>query len=448
MIEQFLKDPNFLMNVFEAMRDGLMIVDTEGNIKFFNKAAEDITGYRSEEVIGRQCSLLDSDTCVILTDFGKQKKCDLFTSGSICNKRCRIRSHDGRAVYLLKNAVTLRDVNGEIIGAVETMTDITSLYLKELELQELKHELSKDYWFMGLLGKSTIMQNLYERIRNAAVSDASVMICGESGTGKNLIAQAIHSLSKRKDGPFVSLNCASLNEYLLESELFGHRKGAFTGALSDRMGRFEAADGGTFFLDEIGDMPLLMQAKLLNVLEDKVVERVGEQKPIPVNIRLISATNKDLNKLVAENKFREDLLYRVNTIFIQTPPLRERIDDIPILAFHYVKKISVLNNKDIKRISPHAVEVIKNYRWPGNVRQLINAIEHSVITCKGDTIEVSDLPEYVFHQNDSEPKEDNIDKEKIRAALSIFKGNKTLTAKHLGISRVTLWKKLKVLGID
>ncbi len=449
MIDKLFKDPKFLINVFETMRDGVMVVDGDGNILFFNKAAEEITGYSKEEVTGKQCTILDSDTCVVLTESGRQKSCNVFTMGSICNKRCRIRAMNGRSVYLLKNATVLKDNNGEIMGAVETMTDITSLYMKELELEELKQELRKEYWFMGLLGKSESMRNLYEQIRNAAGSEAPVLICGESGTGKNLVANAIHALSRRKDGPFVGMNCASLNEHLLESELFGHKKGSFTGAISDRTGRFEAAHNGTVFLDEIGDMPVTMQAKLLRVLEEKVVERVGEQKPIPVNIRLISATNKDLYKLVSQHRFREDLLYRVNSIFIKTPPLRERVEDIPVLAFHYLKKISHINNKDIRRISPEAMAVIENYLWPGNVRQLINALEHSAITCKGDTVEITDLPDYVFHEKKTNGNDLTHDEyEKIRTALSVCKGNRTLAAKHLGISRVTLWKKLKELDID
>lgn len=442
MFERFLKDPNFLMNVFENMREGLMLIDIDGNIVFFNRAAEEITGYRREEVMGKSCTVLDTDTCTVLSELGRQRKCDLFKQGSVYNKRCRIRSSDGRAVYLLKNAVVLRDGDGEIIGVVESMTDITSLYMKELELEELKQGLREEYWFMGLLGTSASMQKLYEQIRNAATSEAPVLICGESGTGKNLIANAIHKLSRRKDGPFVSLNCAALNEYLLESELFGHKKGSFTGAISDRVGKFESADKGSIFLDEIGDMPALMQAKLLRVLEEKVVERVGENRLIPVDVRLISATNKDLNNLVSANKFREDLLYRVNSILIQSPPLRERAEDIPILAFHYLKKISYVNNKDIRRINPQVMEVMENYSWPGNVRQLINLLEHSAITCKGDTIEVSDLPEYIFRKGKREDDGD-ISKDRINAVLSKYKGNKTLAAKHLGISRVTLWKKLK-----
>ncbi len=445
MIERLLQDPKFLLQVFETMRDGLMIVDRDGNIIFFNKAAEEITGYQRDEVIGKQCTILDSDTCVVLTEAGREKQCELFKMGAVENKKCRMRARDGRAVYLLKNAVVMRDANGEMLGAVESMTDVTSLYMKEMELEELKQELRQDYWFMGLLGKSAAMQNLYEQIRNAAGSEAAVLISGESGTGKNLVANAIHKMSRRKKGPFVAMNCASLSTHLMETELFGHKKGSFTGAISDRVGRFEAADGGSIFLDEIGDMPLAMQAKLLRVLEEKVVERVGDHRP---NIRLISATNKDLPKMVSEEKFREDLFYRVNTIQIEVPPLRDRVEDIPMIAFHYLKKISIVNNKDIRRISPAAMEAVKAYRWPGNVRQLINALEHCAVTCKSDTVEVSDLPEYLFQSPKPEKQENVLEREKIQSLLATYKGNRTLTAKHLGISRVTLWKKLKELSLE
>ncbi len=448
MINALLKDAKFLLNAIEAMRDGLMIVDPDGNVIFFNKAAEAMTGYTREEILGKQCTVLDSDTCVVLTESGRQKHCEIFALGSIENKKCRIRSKDGRAVYLLKNAVVMKDQDGKTLGVVESMTDITSLYMKELEIEELKQELKQEYWFMGLLGRSRPMQELYEHIRNAAGSEAPVLIVGESGTGKNLIANAIHRLSRRKGGPFVAMNCASLNEQLMESELFGHKKGAFTGAISDRIGRFEAAHTGSIFLDEIGDMPVTMQAKLLRVLEDKMVERVGDHRPIQVDIRLISATNKDIPALVQENKFREDLLYRVNTIQIQAPPLRERAEDIPVIAFHYLKKISIVNNKDVRSISNEAMEIIENFPWPGNVRQLINALEHSAITCKGDTIEVSDLPDYLFHTKKPEAPDHRFDREAIRSALASFKGNRSLTAKHLGISRVTLWKKMKEMNLE
>ena len=447
MLERFCNDPKFSMNLCEIMRDGLLIIDADGKIEFLNRAAEEITGYNREEIIGKPCTVLDTDSCLQFTDQGKKKCCDLFEKGVLSNKKCRMRTKDGRTVYLLKNAVLLRDGKGEITGAVESMTDITSLYMKELELEELKQELRDEFWFMGILGKSAEMQKLYEQIRNAATSEAPVLICGESGTGKDLVAKAVHKLSRRKKGPYIKMNCAALNQYILESELFGHKKGSFTGAISDRKGRFEAAHKGSIFLDEIGDMPVEMQAKLLRVLEEKVVERVGEHRPIPVDIRLISATNKDMSALIPQEKFREDLLYRINSIFIKVAPLRERKEDIPLLVAHYLKRISLVNNKDIRRISPEAMKIIENYSWPGNVRHLINALEHAAITCKGDSIEVSDLPDYVFHEDDKEDKDKSTEKERIISILAKHKGNRMVTAKELGISRVTLWKRLKEYGI-
>jgi transcriptional regulator with PAS, ATPase and Fis domain len=250
------------------------------------------------------------------------------------------------------------------------------------------------------------------------------------------------------------MNCASLSEQLLESELFGHKKGSFTGAVSDRVGRFEASDNGTIFLDEIGDMPMTMQVKLLRVLEEKVVERVGDHQPIPVDIRLVSATNKDLNSLMHAGKFREDLLYRINSIIIKAPPLRERREDIPLIAFHYLKKISAANNKEIRRISPSAMEIMINFPWPGNVRRLINALEHSAVTCKSDTIEVSDLPDYLVHEkipeisNNYQSSGGQSERDRICSVLAQSSGNKTLAAKQLGFSRVTLWKKIKAMGIE
>ena len=448
MQDDFLKNPQFLPEVLDTMRDGLMVVDNAGCIRIFNRAAEDITGYKGEDVIGKKCTIFDCNTCVNLNESKDQQDSQLVQFGATYNKECTIRSADGRPVRLLKNSVVLRNDSGDIIGTVESMTDITSFYKKEMELQDIRLELRQEYWFMGLLGKSIPMQKLYEHIRNAAQSEAPVLILGESGAGKNLVAHALHKLSRRKDGPFIQMNCASLNEQLLESELFGHKKGAFTGAVSDRVGRFEASNNGTIFLDEIGDMPITMQVKLLRVLEEKVVELVGDHKPIPVDIRLISATNKDLNNLMNEGKFREDLLYRINSIVIKVPPLRERREDIPLIAFHYLKKISFVNNKDIRSISPRAMEIMVNFPWPGNVRRLINALEHSAVTCKGDTIEVSDLPDYLVHEKIPEVGESNLDRDKIMTALSHCDGNKTLAAKHLGISRVTLWKKLKALGIE
>lgn len=450
MIDKLLSNPHLLPEVLETMRDGLMVVDNEGYIRLFNRAAEEITGYKREDIIGKKCTVFDCNTCIVLNKSGDQKDSHLVKFGATYNKECSIQTRDGRPVRLLKNAVVLKDSSGEIIGTVESMTDITSYYKKELELQDIKHELRQEYWFMGLLGKSPPMQKLYEHIRNASQSEAPVLISGESGSGKNLVAHALHQLSRRKDGPFMQMNCAALNEQLLESELFGHKKGAFTGAVSDRVGRFEASNNGTMFLDEIGDMPITMQVKLLRVLEEKVVERVGDHNPIPVNIRLLSATNKDLNSLMDTGKFREDLLYRINSIVIKVPPLRERREDIPLIAYHYLKKIAFINSKDITSISPQAMEILVNFPWPGNVRRLINALEQSVVTCKSITIEASDLPDYLVHENRNAPEvnEHHLDREGICSVLSKCNGNKTLAAKQLGISRVTLWKRMKEMGIQ
>jgi two-component system response regulator HydG len=454
MIKKLLNNPQFLPEVFETMRDGLMVMDDKGYIQLFNRSAEEMTGYKKEVVIGKKCDIFDCDACVALGDSGSRNDSKLIKLGAVYNKECTIRSGDGRSVRLLKNAVVVRDDDGKVIGTVESMTDITSLYNKEMELQDIKQELRQEYWFMGLLGKSLPMQRLFEHIRNASQSEAPALINGESGSGKNLVAHALHKLSRRKDGPFIQMNCASLNEQLLESELFGHKKGSFTGAVDDRIGRFEASDKGTIFLDEIGDMPMTMQVKLLRVLEEKVVERVGDHEPIPVDIRLISATNKDLNHLMRTGKFREDLLYRINSIVIKAPPLRERREDIPLIASHYLKKISAVNNKDIHSISPEAMDILINFPWPGNIRRLINALEHSAVTCKGDTIEVSSLPDYLVHDNIPEISqplhtgEINLDPDNISAVLAQCKGNKTLTAKHLGVSRVTLWKKMKAMDME
>jgi transcriptional regulator with PAS, ATPase and Fis domain len=259
-------------------------------------------------------------------------------------------------------------------------------------------------------------------------------------------------MGRRQAGPFMTVNCAALNEFLLESELFGHVKGAFTGAVRDRRGRFEAAHHGSLFLDEVGDMPLSMQVKLLRVLQEREIERVGDQRPIKVDVRLMSATNKNIEELLTSAKFRDDLFYRINVIPIHVPPLRERIEDIPHLITHYLERINQINNKTIRHISPQALEAVEAYAWPGNVRQLINMIEYATMTATGDSIELGDLPEYIFRREaaevlDARRGKDRITREKLEAALRRFKGSRTLSAQHLGVSRVTLWKLIKEMKI-
>jgi two-component system response regulator HydG len=450
-MDSLLSNPEFLKSVIETMSDGLMVIDKNSTILFFNRAAEEITGYRREDIIGKQCSLIDDNACSYKKQVGEHKKCTLFESGTMSGTRCHLRGRDGREVHLLKNAVLLRDKNGEVIGAVEVMTNVTSLDIKDLEIEKLKSELKQEYGFMGLLGTSPPMQLLYEQIQNAASSEAPVLVSGESGTGKELVAQAIHKLSRRNKGPFVKVNCAALNEFLLESELFGHVRGAFTGAIKDRSGRFEVANSGSIFLDEIGDMPSSMQVKLLRVIQEKELEKVGDNRTVNVNVRLITATNHNLAHLMESGTFREDLFYRINVIPIRTPALRDRTEDLPILVSHLLERISMVNRKRIERLSPSAMEALESYEWPGNVRQLINALEYAAITCKSDTINPADLPEYLFKRVPSSQfpshAKHHRDRDKVIEALGKFGGNRTLAARHLGVSRVTLWKIIKELSI-
>jgi len=451
-MEPLLTNSEFLKSVLQTMSDGLMVIDKNSTILFFNRAAEEITGYRHEDVIGKQCTMIDGNSCSYMKNSVSQKKCMLFEKGSMTGTRCHLRAKDGKEIHLLKSAVVLKNTDGDVIGAVEVMTNVTSLDMKDLEIERLTHELKQEYGFMGLLGTSPSMQLLYDQIHNASSSEAPVLISGESGTGKELVAEAIHKLSRRNKGPFIKVNCAALNESLLESELFGHVRGAFTGAIKDRPGRFEVAHSGSIFLDEIADMPPAMQVKLLRVTQEKELEKVGDHRTVTVNVRLITATNQELSVLMETGGFREDLFYRINVIPIQTPPLRERPEDLPVLISHFLQRINMVNRKRIENLSPAAMEAFESFRWPGNVRQVINALEYAAITCKGDSIELADLPEYLLKRGSASepflPAKHNRDKERIILALRKFNGNRTMAARHLGISRVTLWKIIKELKIE
>jgi PAS domain S-box-containing protein len=433
------------------MSDGLMVVDRAGTILSFNAAAARITGYREDEVIGKPCAILDTDTCVYHEGDRTMVRCSLFEDGKAVRKSCRIRAKDGREIHLLKNATVLRDGRGEMAYGIETMTDVSSLVLKDRQIEELSGSLREEQSFLGLVGRNPAMLRVREQIRNAARSEAPVVIHGESGTGKELAAAAVHALSRRKDGPFVKVNCAALNEHLLESELFGHRRGAFTGAMRDRQGRFEAASGGTIFLDEIGDMSPAMQAKLLRVLEGREIERVGENEPVPVDIRLISATNRDLAGLVASGVFREDLLYRIDAIPISLPPLRDRADDIPLLVAHFLARIGAAHDRPGLRVTPAALEKLRTHAWPGNVRQLINALEYGVVTCRGTVIDAPDLPGHLGGEPArrwAPQRRAVVTPETVRAALASAGGCRSAAARTLGVSRVTLWKRIREFGLD
>ncbi|MFH2219702.1 MAG: sigma 54-interacting transcriptional regulator [Pseudomonadota bacterium] len=288
--------------IVNTMNDGLMLIDPDGAIVMVNEAFEQLTGYTADEVLGRPCTLLKCDACETTLNREGGGWCALFEHEQDIKRRCLVVKKDGTYLPILKNASLLRDERGVPLGSVETLTDISELDRLDEEVCRLSRQLDREDGFHGIIGKSRVMQDVFDVIQKAAQSDAPVIIYGDSGTGKELVARAIHLLSKRKDGPFVQLNCAALNETLLESELFGHVKGAFTGAYRHRLGRFEAANNGNIFLDEIGDVPMSIQVKLLRVLETKQFERVGDHQPISVDVRIITATNKNLEEMIAEKK--------------------------------------------------------------------------------------------------------------------------------------------------
>ncbi|HME46263.1 MAG TPA: sigma 54-interacting transcriptional regulator [Syntrophorhabdales bacterium] len=440
--------------IIDTIMDGVIVVNPEGNILSVNKAVERMTGYSAAELVGQSCTILKCDKCFSLDGEGHMHvNCELYHSGSIMGRRCCLQTKDGRPLYALKNAAVLKAKDGALIGGVETLTDITSLVEKEQTIKELADLVSpgRDV-FEGIVGRSPSMLALYDLIMDAAASDVPVIVYGESGTGKELVANAIHALGKRSRGPFIKVSCAALSESLLESELFGHVKGAFTGADRDRRGRFEASHGGDLFMDEIGDIPLSTQVKLLRVLQEKKIEKVGDLTPIPVDTRIIAATHRNLWQMCQEGRFREDLYYRLNVVPISVPPLRERPEDIPLLVHHLVRGIRLRTDKAIQGITEETMKTLITHAWPGNVRELINALEYAFVVCHDAFIAPQHLPSL------SEKKQPSIDRDAGRgvhhigekdlvAALEKSQGNKAEAARLLGISRVTLWKLLKKYDI-
>jgi two-component system response regulator HydG len=441
--------------VIETMMDGLMVVSEGGTVVSVNKAMEQLTGYTREELVGKSCEILNCDICFTSRAKGKDKYCALFRKGLVERRKCTVDNKLGRAIPILKNARILKDDAGNVIGGVETLTDLSEIEAKDREISRLRRKLSQGDSFHGMFGKSTAIARIFHLIANAAESEAPVLIYGESGTGKELAALAIHHLGARKTGPLIRVSVAALNESLLESELFGHVKGAFTGADRTRMGRFEAADGGDIFLDEIGDLPPATQVKLLRVLQERVIEKVGDQQPVPVDVRVITATNKNLERLMVEGRFREDLYYRIAVIPIRIPPLRERMEDLPLLIEEYINRTALKNDRQIIGMKKETLELLMNHHWPGNVRELINVIEYAFVLCPGDEIHPGHLPEYLTGGGSapvpglkSGRRGARPSPEKIREALTEAGGKKVEAARILGVSRVTLWKWLKNRNIQ
>jgi DNA-binding NtrC family response regulator len=329
----------------------------------------------------------------------------------------------------------------------------------ETENRQLHEQLNKKFGLESFVGTSLAMQEVFDTIKQVAPSRATVLIAGESGTGKELVAQAIHRLSPRAKSPFVAVHCAALSETLLESELFGHERGAFTGAAERRRGRFELADGGTLFLDEIGEIDPATQVKILRVLEERRFERVGGVETIDVDVRLIAATNRDLQQMVAKGTFRQDLFFRLDVVTITLPPLRERVGDIPLLVQHYLAEFAKENSKQIETITPDAMDLLTAYAWPGNVRELRNVLERMVVLCRADKLTVRDVPANIREGAPSGARVtlspvkggvlsiDDAERQLVVRALDLHKGNVTKAAKELGISRRTLHRKLNEYGL-
>jgi PAS domain S-box-containing protein len=461
MAEQYRQEEynQYWRTVINTMQDGLMVVDADGLIISVNPAFEELTGYSAAELVGQPCSLLNCDSCDYPRDPNGGLQCDLFAKGAIQRCRCTLRKKDGSPLYVIKNAALIRGHGGEAMGGVETLTDLSEVVAKERELLTLRRQMGMEGGFEGMVGRSPAMLKLYRLIESAADSDAPVLITGESGTGKEMVAEALHRLGRRSSGPMIKVNCAALNESILESELFGHVKGAFTGADANRVGRFEAAKGGDFLLDEVGDLPPAIQVKLLRVLQEKVIERVGDHRPIPVDVRIILATNQDLRELVAQGRFREDLFYRVAVVPIHIPPLRQRKEDVPLLAEAFLQRILQKSSKSIDGINREAMDLLLRHHWPGNVRELINALEYASVLCPQGMIGPEHLPDAIKGKEPSPgpaarreepgaPGEANEERDRIIEALRLSGGRRVEAANRLGISRVTLWKKIKAYGIQ
>jgi PAS domain S-box-containing protein len=431
--------------ILDSVADGVFTVDLEWRITSFNAAAERITGVRRLDAIGKRCcdvfraSICESD-CALkrARDLGKP----------VVNKTVYILTGDGQRVPISISAAVLKDANGRIIGGVETFRDLS-------QVEELRKELEGRYTFADIVGRSAAMQRLFEVLPQVAESNSTVLIEGESGTGKDLVARALHSLSARSKRRFVAINCGALPDTLLESELFGYKAGAFTDAKRDKPGRLAQADKGTLFLDEIGDVSAAMQMRLLRVLQERVFEPLGSVDQVAVDVRVVAATHQDLDELVRSGRFRDDLYYRINVVRLRLPPLRERREDIPLLVDRFIARFNSVQGKDILGVSEGALAVLMAHKYPGNVRELENIIEHAFVLCHGGLIEVQHLPPTLQSESGMRGRRlktgltlRELEAIHIADALRRHKNNRAAAARELGINASTLFRKLKSLGLD
>jgi PAS domain S-box-containing protein len=436
-----MENDHLLKSILNSISEGVMTLDKDWRIVSWNRAAEKITGFFKEEVIGMECAkLFRSPVCIESCPVDRSLSC----GHPFQDVKVAIRNKRNEVIHLLVNAAPLYDLNGAIIGGLETFRDVSQSYWMQEELQN-------HYGYQTIVGRSEPMRKVYESLDLLMNTDTTVLIQGESGTGKELIARALHFCGPRKDKSFVAINCSALPEGVLETELFGHVKGAFTGAIRSHVGKFELANGGTLFLDEIGEISQAIQVKLLRVLEEREIQRVGDNRSVKIDIRVITATNKDLYKKVLNGSFRDDLYYRLSVFPLHMPPLRERVEDLPLLVSHFIRKFNKHMGKSIMGIVDQVLEVFERYPWPGNVRELANSVEYAFVHAKNNLIYPEDLPTRLMDKSSVASKKPkptaaslhSVERELIVKALEDCDWRKNIAASRLGISRATLWRKIE-----
>ncbi len=442
-------DPRVGKIIFDRIPHGIFTVDQNGCITSFNQAAEEITGWRREEVEGKECrQIFQTDHCVE----GCFLRQSIMEDGQIRDQEVVITRKNGEELLVSVSTASMKDEFGQIVGGVEMFRDLSAI-------KELRRQLDHSYTCDDIISKSQAMRGVREIVPLVARSTSTVLIEGEPGTGKELVARAIHNLGPRREKPFVAVNCGALPETLVESELFGHLKGSFTDAVRDKPGLFARAEGGTLLLDEVGDISHAMQVKLLRVLQEKEFTPLGGTEALSANVRILAATNRDLATEASRGQFRQDLFFRLNVVRIHIPPLRTRAEDIPLLVEHFIRKFNVRQGRRIGGISEKAISILLRYDYPGNVRELENAVEHSFVVCGGNILEREDLPPHIRGET-LERVGTTYDKSSraltpleeaeslaIREALALTGNNRMRTAATLGISRNTLWRKMKKFEI-
>ena len=425
--------------ILDSITDGVFTVDSEWRVTFFNRAAEEITGISKKEAVGQTCSYVFRAS---ICEGSCALRHTMETGEPVTNLPIYILRYDGSKIPVSISTALLKDSSGNVIGGVETFRDLRMV-------EELKRELTDKYTFADIISSNHRMSEIFDILPAIAESQATVLVEGESGTGKELICRAIHDLSARSEYPFVAINCGALPDTLLESELFGYKAGAFTDARHDKPGRFALADKGTILLDEIGDISPALQVRLLRLLQEKVYEPLGSTESVKADIRVLAATNRNLDELVEKGTFRRDLFYRVNVVRIKIPPLRERREDIPLLTEHFVRHFNNLQNKEITGISDAAMAALINHDYPGNIRELENAVEHAFVLCSGKLILPEHLPSEFRQSSDKNIFSQNIHSLSEIEALHITNvlkrnnWNKTIASKELGIGRSRLYRKIK-----